>query len=304
MGCSEQKFICYNDKKRRSKTFNQINPIDNDNETNKKNIKNEQKEKKDEKKEEMIKNKEFEGKETKQNILEEDNKNIINNNEEDSNDLDDYTIPLRSIEMYRELNPYLQTKNNHNFNFPEVEGEKYVGRGLRKMKGYISKIPKDELEKRRIAFWGTRIEGNQQVWNLLKELCELPIGEEKNIKPMLEASELTPLTKCINVTYDISGEIYEIPNYCINDPVLYDLPEMHVKKPKEKDINIFARKGTTQIKLKLSNMSLIEKVKENISDNLKMVKEDVRIFFGGKELKNGNELWMYNISDDCVIIIL
>ena len=206
--------------------------------------------------------------------------------------------------MYRSLSPYLQTKNNPNFNFPEVEGDKYVGKGLRRMKGYISKIPKDELEKRRIAFWGTRVEGNAQVWDFLKELCELPIGEEKNMTAMLEANEITPLLGCINVTYDKSGEIYEIPNYCINDPVLYDLPETHVKKPKIKEISFFARKGAKQINIKLSNNCLVEKLKENISENFEIKIENVRIFFGGKELKNGNELWMYKISDDCVIIIL
>jgi hypothetical protein len=300
MGCSEQKCVCYNYKKRKSKTNYQF--TQNTNELNRKNDNNEKKEIKKEKREEF--NIEIEEKDPKRNIIEEDKKNIINNYEEESKNSDDNNIPLRNIEMYRELSPYLQTINNPNFNFPEVEGDKYVGKGLRRMKGYISKIPKDELEKRRKAFWGTRIEGNQQVWNFLKEMCELPVGEEKNIKAMLEASEITPLMKCINVTYDTSGGIYEIPNYCINDPVVYDLPETHIKKPKEKEINFYARKGTKQIKLKASNMDSVEKVKEDISNNLNMVKEDIRIFFGGKELKNGNELWMYNVSDDCVIIIL
>ena len=119
------------------------------------------------------------------------------------------------------------------------------------MKGYISPVPKEELEKRRIAFWGTRIEGDPQVWTFLKELCELPEGEEDNMKAMLEANEITPLKKCINVTYDKAGEVYEIPNYCINDPVSYDLPEMHMQKPEKKYISFHARKGTQQIKIRI-----------------------------------------------------
>ncbi len=303
MGCTGQKFICYNTKRKRvisKNSNNEINNLQNNNNINQikedtqKNIKIE---------EELINKEEL--KEINNNI--EENKNIINNEvEEDSKDSEDYnySIPLGNLEMYRSLSPYLQTKNNPNFNFPEVEGDKYVGKGLRRMKGYISKIPKDELEKRRIAFWGTRVEGNAQVWDFLKELCELPIGEEKNMTAMLEANEITPLLGCINVTYDKSGEIYEIPNYCINDPVLYDLPETHVKKPKIKEISFFARKGAKQINIKLSNNCLVEKLKENISENFEIKIENVRIFFGGKELKNGNELWMYKISDDCVIIIL
>ena len=58
----------------------------------------------------------------------------------------------------------------------------------------------------------------------------------------LEANEIAPLKKCINVTYDKSGEVYEIPKYCINDPVKYDLPESHFKKPEKKNVNFHIRK--------------------------------------------------------------
>ena len=101
--------------------------------------------------------------------------------------------------MVRQFSPYLQTKINPNFNSPEVKNKIFVGKGLRKMKGYISIVPKDELEKRRIEFWGTRVEGGPKVWTFLKELCDLPIGEEDNMIAMLEANEIAPLKKCINV---------------------------------------------------------------------------------------------------------
>ena len=171
------------------------------------------------------------------------------------------------------------------------------------MKGYISLVSKEELEKMRKAFWGTRIEGNKQVWNFLKELCELPPGEEKNIKAMLEANEIKPLLKCINITYDKNGAVYEIPNYCINDPISYDLTEMHAKKKKNKEIHFYARKGAKQIEIKLLNNSHIEKVKEIVSKEFNINQNEFRMFFGGKELKNKNELWKYNIDDDCVIIV-
>ena len=136
--------------------------------------------------------------------------------------------------MLREIGPYLQSKVNPNFNFPEVKDNTFVGKGLRRMKGYISIVSKDELEKKRIVFWGTHVEGDSQVWSFLKELCELPPEEDENIKAMLEANEIFPLKKCINVTYDKAGELYEIPNYCINEPVSFDLPEIHVKKAEKK----------------------------------------------------------------------
>ena len=303
MGCTEQRFICYNTKKRKKQNYNLVSQNEPNNQNN------------------MIST-EINNNNILQRENNENNHNIntINNNnkneenkiesqkkeEEDSKDSDDDNgpIPYRNIIMLRDLTPYLQTKNNPNFNFPEVKEEKYVGKGLKKMKGYISIVPMEELEKRRKAFWGTRIEGNSEVWNFLKGICELPKGDEKNIKPMLEAYEITPLEKCINVTIDKNGEVYEIPNYCINDPVEYDLPENHTKKPKNKEICFFGRKGVKQIEIKMNNDSYVEKVKEIISKEFGMEKNEVRIFFSGKELKDGNELWKYNIDNECVIIIL
>ena len=219
--------------------------------------------------------------------------------EENLEDVDD-----ENREMIRQLVPYLQEKVNPNFNFPEVKDNIYVGKGLKKMKGYISIVPKDELEKRRIAFWETRVEGDPQVWNFLKELCNLPEGEEENIKAMLEANEITPLRKCLNVTYDKAGEVYEIPNYCINEPYSFDLPEMHVEKPEKKNVSFHVRRGADQIKIKAYNTTLVGKVKSNIAKKMGINEAKIRLFFRGKEMKNEKELWVYNIEDDCIVIIM
>ena len=221
--------------------------------------------------------------------------------EEEEEDIEEEDV---NREMIRQLSPYLQAKVNPNFNFPEVKVKSYVGKGLRRMKGYISIVPKEELLKRREAFWGTRIEGDPQVWNFLKEICDLPVGEEDNMPAMLEANEITPLKKCINVTYDKSGEVYEIPNYCINDPVCYDYPEMHVKKPEKKSMCFHVRKGAEQIKIKAFNTTSVDAIKSNVAKKIKVDENKIRLFFRGKEMKNGNELWLYNVEDECVIIIM
>ena len=243
-----------------------------------------------------------ESKESKESEEEKEEKEEEEEEEENENENENEEDAHR--EMIRQLTPYLQNKVNPNFNFPEVKDGTYVGIGLRRMKGYISIVPKDELEKRRISFWGTRIEGDPLVWNFLKELCDLPQGEEENMKAMLEANEITPLKKCINVTYDKAGEVYEIPNYCINDPVSYDLPEMHMKKPNQKKVSFFVRKGVKQIKIVAKNTTNIEKVKSNIGKKLGLDENKIRLFYRGKEMKNGSELWVYNIEDDCVVMIM
>ena len=318
MGCTEEKYICFSKKRRFNKNKNQENENEIDNIEIKKSINEENKENKDNKEnKENTENKDNLKQEEKNEIEDKKNNESHNNNnniiedvkveneeKEDNEDEDNDDSSYSNLEMARQLEPYLQTKNNPNFNFPETKKNIYVGKGLRRMKGYISIVPKEELEKRRIAFWGTRIEGDSQVWSFLKELCELPIGEEKNMKAMLEANEITPLQKCINVTYDKAGEVYEIPNYCINEPYAYDLPESHVKKPDRKIISFHVRKGAKQIKIKSPNTTLVEKIRSNIANKMQKKEEDIRMFFGGKELKDKNELWKYNLDDDCVVILL
>ena len=132
-----------------------------------------------------------------------------------------------------QFQPYLQSKSNPNFNFPEVEDEQYSGSGIKQMKGYISNISKEELLKKRKEFWETRIEGNKDIWAFLQRICEEPEFEKQDVSEYLKAMEIVPYSNCINVTYDSLGYLYEIPNYCINMPLKYDLPGDDKNKPKD-----------------------------------------------------------------------
>ena len=49
--------------------------------------------------------------------------------------------------------PYLPSNNDPEFNFPELE-EVMVGKGLKRMKGYVSSISQSDLEKKRAGYWG------------------------------------------------------------------------------------------------------------------------------------------------------
>ena len=204
----------------------------------------------------------------------------------------------------RQFEPFLQSKQDPNFNFPEVKDEEiFVGKGLKKMRGYISPISKEDLDKKRIAFWGTRTEGNEQTWMFLKQLCEMPPSEEDDLNVMLEAYGLVPYNNCINITYDTSGFLYEIPNYCINDPYKYEILENEKEKPKEEKIT-FKLRGTHKTKITCSNYESVEKVKQKVSKTYKVGIDKIRLFFYGKEMKNDLELWNYNVSQDCVVILM
>jgi len=199
--------------------------------------------------------------------------------------------------------PFLQSNQDPNFNFKEVEGDIYVGKGLKKMKGFISPISKEDLDKKRSAFWGTRTEGNEQTWEFLKQVCEMNEDENDNINVMLEAYGLVPYNMCINITYDASGALYEIPNYCINDPYKYEIIENEKVKPNEEKV-MFHLKGSHKTKITCSNYETVEKVKQKLGNKYKVGIDKIRLFFYGKEMKNDFELWNYNVSQDCVVIFM
>lgn len=203
----------------------------------------------------------------------------------------------------RQFEPFLQSKQDPNFNFPEVEEDVFVGKGLKKMKGYISPISKEDLDKKRISFWGTRTEGNEQTWQFLKQLCEMPPDEEDNITVMLEAYGLVPYNNCLNIIYDTSGFLYEIPNYCINDPYKYEIVENEKERPKEEKIT-FKLKGTHKTKITCTNYETVQKIKAKIGKKYNVEIDKIRLFFYGKEMKNDLEIWNYNVSQDCVVILM
>ena len=204
--------------------------------------------------------------------------------------------------------PYLQSKNDPSFNYPELENE-YIGIGLKRMKGYISPINLEKLKKVREDFWSSRIEGDEKIWNILKNICNDESLKENDIKEILKVSGIIPYRNCINIVYDSKGALYEIPNYCINQPSQYKIEEIEYdkNKPKEEEINVIIRYYNNQFKFKISNWKNIIQLKENIikiKDYKNVNIENIRLFFGGKELNDIQELWFYNIVNKSIIQML
>jgi hypothetical protein len=133
-----------------------------------------------------------------------------------------------------------------------------------------------------------------------------------DILAFLQAENVTPYNCCINVTYDSKGAIYEIPNYCINDPCIYDISEAteNKQKPSNKEIIVIIRKIIDEVKIKVSNYATVEQLKELIMKNLDKLKlaeiqqDKIRLFFGGKELVDKNEIWTYHIEDGSIVMMM
>ena len=226
--------------------------------------------------------------------------NILESNNSNNHNIQNFFVPS--------FEPYLQSKHDENFNYKELPNE-YTGKGLKKMKGYISHKTLEELKKIREDFWSSRIEGDREIWDILKNICNDTTLNEGDIKGILKASGIIPYRNCINIVYDSKGFLYEIPNYCINYPLKYEIEEIEYnkEKPNEENINIIIRYYISQIKFCISNWKKILELKNEIVklegyENINV--DRIRLFFGGKELCNDKEIWFYNINDKSICQML
>ena len=223
--------------------------------------------------------------------------NIINNISEENN-----------FNLGPAYEPYLQSKQDENFNYKEIENE-YVGEGVKRMKGYISPFSYQELEKIREDFWSSRIEGNKAIWEVLHTICNDNTLSLDDIDSFMKSSNIVTYKGCINVTYDSKGFLYEIPNYCINDPLQYEKKiEEDKVMPKKENIEIKIRCFSDEGKIKINNYEKVEKLKQMVAEcktfKNKYILEKIRLFFGGKELNNEKQLWFYNIENKSIIQML
>ena len=239
------------------------------------------------------------------------NENIQNNNIISNNNINNINQELNNISesnsnsLAPSYEPYLQSKHDENFNYKELD--KYVGTGIKRMKGYISPVSFEELEKIRNDFWTSRIEGNPQIWEILHLICNDNSLSTEDIDSYMKSSNIVTYKGCINVTYDNKGYLYEIPNYCINDPLEYEKYEEKIPLIKE-DIEVKIRCFNYEEKIKINNFLSIKELKDIIKNNEGFKKKyelnNLRLFFGGKELFDKKEIWFYNIQNDSIIQML
>lgn len=76
-------------------------------------------------------------------------------------------------------------------------------------------------------------------------------------------------------------------------------------------MSIKIRRGVDQIKMDVSNYTIVSKLKEdicnkfsNINEKEKINKNKILLFFGGKEMKDEKEIWVYSVSNEAIILLM
>ena len=99
-------------------------------------------------------------------------------------------------------------------NMPEVNEEKYVNYGIKRMKAYKCPLNIDELNNLRDKFWQMKIGLNERY----KFLRQAVLYDSNKCEDYLIKNGFTTINGCVNQCTDYTKYIYQIPNYCINDP--------------------------------------------------------------------------------------
>jgi hypothetical protein len=78
-------------------------------------------------------------------------------------------------------------------------------------------------------------------------------------------------------------------------------------KPLENKINVKVRKVIDEKIYSISNYNLIKDLKEAVAANFfehPVEMNKVRLFYGGKDLCDTEEVWTYKIEDESIILLL
>ena len=181
---------------------------------------------------------------------------------------------------------------------PEVNGNKYVNYGIKRMKAYICNLNIDELNNLRDKFWQIKIGLNERY----KFLRQAVLYDSNKCEDYLIKNGFIIINGCVNQCTDYTKYIYKIPNYCINDP--YFEKELIKVDPQRKknQIFVFLKYGDDKEKFTFDDDISGKEIKEEYAKrkklNLDIYSKKIRLFFGGNEIHDDEFLYQHKLKDN------
>jgi hypothetical protein len=183
---------------------------------------------------------------------------------------------------------------------------KTVGKGCKRTPAWETHSTKEEISKKIDEFWDTRIEGNPEVWSVLRAACLEP--QPTTAEQIVKSSGLSMLSGSLMLTFDEQGYRYDLPVYVINEAVKYGSEKIPSKLPdnfKGDDIEITLRCARFKDEsFKINTSSNCRIVKEMYSEKFCLPVDRIRMFFNGKELRNDGFLHQYKVTDGVVLQVV
>ena len=187
--------------------------------------------------------------------------------------------------------------------YEEIEGQ-FTGEGIKKTVSWKATVNRPQLEAKREEFWQTRTTGRRNIWLVIKNAIE---ADHETAALLLQMSGISVKIGSITTLEDTNGNIYEIPPFIINEPIYFanEKKKKVAKKIIAENIQIkikIRRPGGADDQIfEVNNMITGLDLKQKYCEKENIPLENLRLFFGGKEMNYNNTLVSHLIQSEMVI---
>ena len=202
--------------------------------------------------------------------------------------------------QHKEMN----SLDKSNLKFPDMplwNNGKKVGFGIKEMPAYKCDLKIDQLKKKRDEFWNSHKKHSNQ-WNVIHQACIYP---HIKAEEYLALNRFKTLDGCINMLVDVEGNIYRIPNYCINDPYFEKelLPKNGGSSKNLIQIILYNAIKNNKIYYTLNENTTGEEIINFYSkqNNIDLNKYKIRLLFGGGLIRNNETLYQHKVKNGQMI---
>lgn len=176
------------------------------------------------------------------------------------------------------------------------------GEGAKMTKAWEATITPNQLQQKRQEFWANFRVNSRNSCLLLKQAVE---ADPASAKIILEMEGFVLENGTMERCTSPNGHRYEIPPFVLADPVRFIDPKNPVivkKVIKEGVINIKLRTvfTTFEDEFVINNTVIVKDLKQMYLDKHPEM-QDIRLFFGGKELTVNNSILSFGIENEMVI---
>ena len=112
------------------------------------------------------------------------------------------------------------------------------------------------------------------------------------------------LEGCINQVTDSSNNLYSIPNYCINDPYFERVILPVDNKQHDKVLNLYLSENDNKTLISVNEGASDAEVKKIYKELKKYDDGSLRMFFGGKEIKDNEFIYQHKIHNNYIIQVI
>ena len=198
------------------------------------------------------------------------------------------------------------SKDTSNQKFPDMplwNNGKKVGFGIKEMPAYKCDLKINELNAIREKFWRSH-KTNTYQWNIIHQACVYP---HIKAEEFLAKHNFRTMDGCINMCVDENGNIYRVPNYCINDPY-FELELNPISGGNEnKFVNVILFDANRKIKKEINlretttGQDIMNLYARN--NNIDLRYNKINLLFAGGIIRNNETLYQHKVKSGQIIQI-